>query len=71
FQLDIVSALTLSLFSAIFSFMFVDLFDSLGTMLAVCREADMADGDGEIEKLPRMLTADAVATVGGSLLGTS
>ncbi|PLY01480.1 MAG: guanine permease [Desulfuromonas sp.] len=71
FQLDIGSALSLALLSAIFSFMFVDLFDSLGTMLAVCREAGMADEKGEIEKLPRMLTADAVATVGGALLGTS
>ncbi len=71
FQLDIAGALTLSLFSAIFSFMFVDLFDSLGTMLAVCREAGMADAKGEIRNLPKMLTADAVATVGGALLGTS
>ena len=71
FKLDIAGAFSLSLFSAIFSFMFVDLFDSLGTMLAVCREAGMADEKGEIAKLPQMLTADAVATVGGALLGTS
>ena len=71
FQLDIGAALSLSLLSAIFSFMFVDLFDSLGTMLAVCREAGMADEKGDIKNLPKMLTADAVATLGGSLLGTS
>ncbi len=70
-QLDIVGALKVSLLSAIFSFMFVDLFDSLGTMLAVCREAGMTDEKGNIPGLPRMLTADAVATVGGALLGTS
>jgi AGZA family xanthine/uracil permease-like MFS transporter len=71
FQLDIMGALKVSLWASIFSFMFVDLFDSLGTMLAVCREAGMTDDNGEIPALPRMLTADAVATVAGSLLGTS
>jgi AGZA family xanthine/uracil permease-like MFS transporter len=71
FKLDILGALKLSLWASIFSFMFVDLFDSLGTMLAVCREAGMTDDKGEIPALPRMLTADAVATVAGSLLGTS
>lgn len=71
FQLDILSALSISLWASIFSFMFVDLFDSLGTMLAVCREAGMTDENGEIPKLPRMLTADALATLGGALLGTS
>ncbi|BCR04309.1 guanine permease [Desulfuromonas versatilis] len=71
FQLDILGAMKISLWASIFSFMFVDLFDSLGTMLAVCREAGMVDKDGNIPALPRMLTADALATVGGSLLGTS
>jgi len=71
FQLDILSALKFSLWASIFSFMFVDLFDSLGTLLAVCREANMVDEDGQIPGLPRMLTADALATVGGALLGTS
>jgi len=70
FQLDILGALKISLWASIFSFMFVDLFDSLGTMLAVCREAGL-EKDGEIRDLPKMLTADAVATVGGALLGTS
>jgi len=71
FQLDILGALQYSLWASIFSFMFVDLFDSLGTLLAVCREAGMVDEDGTIPGLPRMLTADALATVGGALLGTS
>lgn len=71
FELDILGALKFSLFATIFSFMFVDLFDSLGTMFAVCREAGMANEKGEIPGLPRMLTADALATVGGAILGTS
>jgi AGZA family xanthine/uracil permease-like MFS transporter len=71
FQLDILGALKISLWSSIFSFMFVDLFDSLGTMLAVCREAGLTDEQGEVQKLPQMLQADALATVFGALLGTS
>jgi len=71
FHLDIFGALKISLWASIFSFMFVDLFDSLGTLLAVCREAGMTDREGNIPGLPRMLTADAIATVGGALLGTS
>jgi AGZA family xanthine/uracil permease-like MFS transporter len=71
FQLDILGAFSLSLWSAIFTFMFMDLFDSLGTLVAVCREAGMVDRNGKIPGLPRMLTADALATVAGALLGTS
>lgn len=71
FQLDIIGALNLSFWAAIFTFMFMDLFDSLGTLLAVCQEAGMVKEDGKIPGLPRMLTADALATVGGALLGTS
>jgi adenine/guanine/hypoxanthine permease len=70
-KLDIPGALKVSLWASIFSFMFIDLFDSLGTMLAVCREAGMDGKDGEIKELPAMLKADAVATVAGALLGTS
>jgi AGZA family xanthine/uracil permease-like MFS transporter len=71
FQLDIIGALKASMWASIFSFMFIDLFDSLGTMLAVCREAGLADEKGEIKELPAMLKADAVATVAGAMLGTS
>ena len=69
-KLDILGALKVSLWASIFSFMFVDLFDSLGTLLAVCREANL-EKDGDIKDLPRMLSADALATVFGSILGTS
>jgi AGZA family xanthine/uracil permease-like MFS transporter len=71
FQLDIAGAFQFALWANILSFMFVDLFDSLGTLLAVCREAGLTDEHGEVHNLPRMLQADAVATVGGALLGTS
>jgi xanthine/uracil/vitamin C permease (AzgA family) len=49
----------------------IDLFDSLGTMLAVCRKAGLVDEKGEIKELPAMLKGGAVATVAGAMLGTS
>ena len=71
FKLDIMSALSYSLIGAIFSFMFVDLFDSVGTIVACSYEAGFVDKDGKVEHIDRILEADAVATVAGSLLGTS
>ena len=70
-QLDVFSALKFSLVGAIFSFMFVDLFDSVGTIVACSYEAGFVDKDGKVEHVDRILEADAVATVAGSLLGTS
>ncbi|MDW7712537.1 MAG: NCS2 family permease [Deferrisomatales bacterium] len=71
FQLDIVAALRPALWAAVFSFMFVDLFDSLGTLLAVSYEAGRVEENGRIPGIGRMLGADAMATVVGSVLGTS
>jgi len=71
FKLDIVSALSFSLIGAIFSFMFVDLFDSVGTIVACSYEAGFVEKDGKVKHIDKILEADAVATVAGSLLGTS
>lgn len=71
FQLDISAALSWGLFGAIFSFMFVDLFDSVGTLVACSYEADLVKDDGTIKNIDKMLEADAVATVFGALMGTS
>ncbi|TVQ02670.1 MAG: NCS2 family permease [Balneolaceae bacterium] len=71
FQLDIIAALQWGLMGAIFSFMFVDLFDSVGTLVACSYEAGLAEEDGTIKKIDKMLGADAIATLFGSLAGTS
>ncbi|MDF7823230.1 NCS2 family permease [Pontiellaceae bacterium B12227] len=71
FKLDIMGALSLGLLGAIFSFMFVDLFDSIGTIVACSYEAGYVEPDGTIKKVDKVLEADAVATIAGSLLGTS
>ncbi|MCP5536037.1 MAG: NCS2 family permease [Akkermansiaceae bacterium] len=71
FQLDIMGALQWGLVGAVFSFMFVDLFDSIGTIVACSYEAGHVEEDGSIRKIDKILEADAVATVVGSMLGTS
>jgi len=71
FKLDILGALKISMIGPIFSFMFVDLFDSVGTIVACANEAEMIDEKGKIENVSKILEADAAATVIGSLLGTS
>lgn len=70
-QLDFVGAMHVGMVGAVFSMMFVDLFDSVGTIVACSYEAGLVREDGTIEKLDRVLTADALATMAGAVLGTS
>jgi AGZA family xanthine/uracil permease-like MFS transporter len=70
-KLDIIGALKWSMFGSIFALMFMDMFDSIGTLVACCSEAKMADKTGKIKKLDTLLTIDAAASMFGALLGTS
>lgn len=70
-KLDIIGAIKPIFIGSIFSFMFVDLFDSLGTILACAHEANMLDENGKVKNVTKILEADAVATIVGALLGTS
>jgi AGZA family xanthine/uracil permease-like MFS transporter len=70
-QLDIRGALSKGLLEIIFVFFFVDLFDNLGTLVAVTKRAGLIATDHTIPRLNRILFADASATVFGSLTGTS
>ena len=71
FALDIPGALRLGVLEIVFVFFFVDLFDNLGTLVAVTKKAGLVDADGRIPRLGRILTVDAISTVFGSLAGTS
>lgn len=71
FKLDILGALKLSLLGPIFSFMFVDLFDSLGTLIACSKEIGITDRKGKVKDLGKMLYTDVISTIFGSILGTS
>lgn len=55
----------------VFSFLFVDIFDTLGTLIGVSTKADMLDKEGKLPKIKGALMADAVATTAGAVLGTS
>jgi len=71
FHLDILGALKWSLFGSIFSLMFIDMFDSIGTLVACCDKANMRDQNNRIEGLDRLLGIDAIATMIGAAIGTS
>ncbi|GAB3464633.1 NCS2 family permease [Azotobacter salinestris] len=70
-QLDIAGALEIGLASVVFAFLFVDVFDNSGTLIAVARRAGLMAPDGRLPKMGRALIADSAAALGGSLLGTS
>jgi AGZA family xanthine/uracil permease-like MFS transporter len=70
-KLDIRGALSKGLLEIIFVFFFVDLFDNLGTLVAVTKRAGLIAEDHSIPRLNRILFADATATIFGSLVGTS
>jgi len=70
-KLDIRGALSKGLLEIIFVFFFVDLFDNLGTLVAVTKRAGLIAADHSIPRLNRILFADATATVFGSMTGTS
>ena len=61
----------LGLFEILFVFLFVDLFDNIGTLVAVTKRAGLIDASGRIPKLNRILLTDAVATMVGAVVGTS
>lgn len=53
------------------SFLFVDIFDTLGTLVGVATKADMLDSDGKLPRIKQALLADAIATSAGAIIGTS
>lgn len=55
----------------VFAFLFVDLFDTLGTLIGVSAKADMLDSEGRLPRIKGALLADAVGTTCGACLGTS
>lgn len=70
-QLDIPGALHIGLLDIVFVFLFVDFFDTIGTVVAVTNKAGLQDEQGRIPRLNRMLTVDATATMAGAVCGTS
>lgn len=71
FKLDFSSIFSLEMFSVVFAFLFVDLFDTIGTLTGVATKAKMLDENGQLPNAGRALFADSIGTTLGALLGTS
>ncbi len=69
-KMDIKGALDLG-FMTIFSFWFVDVFDTVGTLMGTAARANMLDEKGQLPRIRQMMTVDAIGTCLGALLGTS
>lgn len=70
-QLDVLAAFDAALFGVIFAFLFTDLFDTSGTLIAVSKQGNLLDGDGNLPRLRQAVIVDSGASVLGSVLGTS
>lgn len=70
-QLDIVGAWNYGIFSIIFTFTVVELFDNMGTLIGLTSKAGLVKETGEIENLDKALTTDAFGTIVSSIFGTS
>ncbi len=71
FQLDIAGALQFSFLTTIFALFYIDMFDTIGTLMACSKEAGLVEDNGSIKNIKKMLGVDAVATMLSGLLGSS
>ncbi|MGM0380294.1 MAG: NCS2 family permease [Bacillota bacterium] len=71
FKFDFANVFTLDMVVVLFTFLFVDMFDTVGTLIGVSQKAGMIDEDGKIPRVKQALMADAIATTFGAMIGTS
>ena len=71
FDFSPATLLTFKFFTIFFTFLFVDIFDTIGTLVGVTTQAKLVDKDGSIPRVKQALLSDAVGTVAGAALGTS
>ena len=70
-QFEWSNILSLDMLAIVFTFLFIDLFDTMGTLIGVSTRANMIDNKGRIPRLNQAFMADAIATTAGAMLGTS
>ena len=70
-QLDFSNILSMDMAIVLFTFLFVDMFDTVGTLVGVSSKADMLDEKGKVPRVKQALFADAIGTTCGAMLGTS
>jgi AGZA family xanthine/uracil permease-like MFS transporter len=71
FKFDFSKVFTTDMLAVIFTFLFVDIFDTVGTLVGVCSKANLLDNQGGVPRARQALFADAVGTTAGAILGTS
>ena len=71
FKFDFSQIFTTQMFMAVLTFLFVDMFDTVGTLAGVASKSNMLDKDGKLPRVSKAFFADSVGTVVGSMLGTS
>lgn len=71
FKFDFAQILTIDMIIVLFTFLFVDMFDTVGTLVGVASKANMIDKKGHVPRVKQALFADAIGTFCGSILGTS
>ncbi len=71
FDADFSTITVWSFIGILLAFLFVDMFDTLGTLIGVATKADMLDKEGKLPRIKQALLADAIATSAGAVLGTS
>ena len=70
-QFEFDNIFTVDMLVVVFTFLFIDMFDTVGTLVGVCTKANMIDRDGKIYRIRQAFMADAIATTAGAMLGTS
>lgn len=71
FKFDFSQVFTFDMMIVLFTFLFVDMFDTVGTLVGVSSKAGMLDKDGKVPRAKQALFADAIGTTAGAILGTS
>lgn len=71
FKFEFANVFTLKFFVVFFTFLFTDMFDTIGTLMGIAEQSNLKDKDGNIVNAKQALLADAVGTVAGACLGTS
>ena len=70
-QFEFENVFTLDMLVVVFTFLFIDIFDTVGTLVGVCTKANMFDEKGNVYRIKQAFMADSIATTAGAMLGTS
>ena len=70
-QFEWENVFTLDMLVIVFTFLFIDMFDTIGTLVGVCTKAKMIEKDGSVHRIKEAFMADAIATTVGAMIGTS